>query len=157
MANEWDGKLKGFLKRAGEDFKRAGNDIKEEAQRLMKEVKDPQGQEKIKEGLKDFGVWAKKAAVEMADLAETGFKKAEGAFRQAAESWTPPATPTPSGEAPGSDRAEKTAPASTPPSGPPEMDQPAPAAPKKTIGKKKPATAGSKPKTAKKTIGKKQG
>ena len=35
MANEWDAKVKGFLKKTGEDFRRAGNDIKVEAQKLI--------------------------------------------------------------------------------------------------------------------------
>jgi hypothetical protein len=158
MANEWDAKLKGFLKKTSEDFKRAGNDIKVEAQRLMKEVKDPEGQEKLKASLKEAGGWAKKTAVELADLAEKGFKQAEGAFRQAGENWKPPAT---EGTPPAEEAAAEQAPTPTPPSAPPEMEEPeAPAAaPKKTIGKKKTTPSGaSKPKaSAKKTIGKKQG
>lgn len=164
MANDWDQKLKGFLKKTGEDFKRAGNDIKVEAQKLMKEVKDPEGQEKIKASLKEAGGWAKKTAVELADLAEKGFKTAEGAFRQAGENWKPQTGP---GNAPaeaGSATAEDApapAPSVTPPSAPPEMEAPAApaAAPKKTIGKKK-TTGSAAPKAkgqAKKTIGKKQG
>jgi hypothetical protein len=149
MANAWDEKLKGFLKKTGEDFKRAGTDIKAEAQKLMKEVKDPEGQEKLKAGIAEFGGWAKKTAKEMADLAEKGFKQAEGAFRQAGDNWKPPAEPSEAAE-------EAEAPTPTPPSAPPEMEAP-PAAAKKTIGKKKTAAAGgSKPKaSAKKTIGKK--
>jgi hypothetical protein len=158
MANPWDDKIKGFLKKTGEDFRRAGNDIKVEAQKLMKEVQDPAGQAKIKEGLKDFGGWAKKTAVEVAELAETGFKKAEGAFRQAGENWKPP-----EGGEPGQAGAEAASPTPTPPSEPPEMEGAAPpeapaepAAPKKTIGKKKPAGTTAKPKAgAKKTMGKK--
>jgi hypothetical protein len=161
MATEWDSKIKGFLKKTGEDFRRAGNDIKSEAQKLMKEVKDPEGQEKIKEGLKDFGGWAKKTAVEMAELAETGFKKAEGAFRQAGENWkVPPAggdATHPEASAP-SDTSDDDAPAPqpsvTPPSAPPEMEG-APGAPKKTIGKKKPSGTSQKPRASKKTMGKK--
>jgi hypothetical protein len=156
MANEWDAKIKGFLKKTGEDFRRAGNDIKSEATKLMKEVQDPAGQAKIREGLKDFGGWAKKTAVEVADLAETGFKKAEGAFRQAGENWNP------EGGAPASEGGAPTpAPSVTPPSAPPEMEgspPPAAASPaKKTIGKKKAAGAApAKPKAAgKKTMGKK--
>ena len=161
MANAWDQKLKTFLNKTGEDFKRAGNDMKEEAQRLMKEVKDPQGQEKLKEGLKEFGGWAKKTAVEMAELAEGGFKKAETAFRQAADNWAPQpgATGTPSSDAAAAPDAEA-APTATPPGPPPEMPSPAPSAPpaaaKKTVGRKKAPGAAAKAKPAgKKTIGKK--
>jgi hypothetical protein len=165
MANDWDSKIKGFLKKTGEDVRRASSDIKAEAQKLMKEVKDPEGQEKIKEGIKDFGGWAKKTAVEMAELAETGFKKAEGAFRQAGENWKVPAAggdaTNPEAKAPSDtsddDEAPSPQPSVTPPSAPPEMEG-APEAPKKTIGKKKAAGAGgaaAKPKASKKTMGKK--
>lgn len=155
MANDWDAKIKGFLKKTGEDFRRAGNDLKTEATKLMKEVQDPEGQAKIKEGLKEFGGWARKTAVEVAELAETGFKKAEASFRQAGENWKAPAP----GDAGGAQAGEAPAPAPsvTPPSAPPEMEAPPEAAaPKKTIGKKKAGGAASKPKGAgKKTIGKK--
>lgn len=155
MANDWDAKIKGFLKKTGEDFRRAGNDIKSEAQKLMKEVQDPEGQAKIKEGLKEFGGWARKTAVEVAELAETGFKKAEASFRQAGENWKAPAAGSP-GEAQ-AEAPPSPAPSATPPSAPPEMENPPePGAPKKTIGKKKAAGGSSKPKAgAKKTMGKK--
>src|SRR6185503_13119668 len=82
---QWDEKLKSFLKKTGEDVKRAGNDIKAEAEKLLKEVKDPERQAKVKAGMKDFGGWARKTAEEMAELMETGVKKAEVAINKATD------------------------------------------------------------------------
>ena len=82
--SQWDAKLKSFLKKTGDDFKRFGADVKEEAQKLLTEVQDPKRQEKLREGLKDVGVWARKTAEEVATLVETGVKKAEGARRDKA-------------------------------------------------------------------------
>jgi hypothetical protein len=82
---QWDEKLRSFLKKTGEDFKRAGNDIKTEAEKLLKEVKDPDRQAKLKAGVKDFGGWARKTAEEMAELMETGVKKAESALTRATD------------------------------------------------------------------------
>ena len=82
---QWDEKLKSFLKKTGEDVKRAGNDIKSEAEKLLKEVKDPERQAKLKAGMKDFGGWARKTAEEMAELMETGVKKAEQALGKATD------------------------------------------------------------------------
>lgn len=151
--SQWDAKLKSFLKKTGDDFKRFGADVKEEAQKLLTEVQDPKRQEKLREGLKDVGVWARKTAEEVATLVETGVKKAEGAIGKATDFVVKPVE----GAAPASRSA---APAATPPSPPPQMDEAqAPAAPaKKTVGaskKKKPAAR--KTSAPKKTIGKKQG
>jgi hypothetical protein len=151
--SQWDAKLKSFLKKTGDDFKRFGTDVKEEAQKLLTEVQDPARQQKLRDGLKDVGVWAKKTAEEVATLVETGVKKAEGAIGKASDKVNDfvvkPVEPPPA--------AGKTAaPASTPPSPPPQMDEAPPPAPKKTVGKggakKKPAARKSPPK---KTIGKK--
>lgn len=150
---QWDAKLKSFLKRTGEDFKRFGADVKQEAQKLLVEVQDPEKQQKLREGLKDVGTWARKTAEEMATLVETGVKKAEGALQKAGERAADLATkPTEAAQPPAA-----AAPAATPPSPPPEMDQaPAPKL-KKTVGKgapkkRAPAKAGA---ARKKTIGKK--
>ena len=151
--SQWDAKLKSFLKKTGDDFKRFGTDVKEEAQKLLTEVQDPARQQKLRDGLKDVGVWAKKTAEEVATLVETGVKKAEGAIGKASDKVNDfvvkPVEPPPA--------AGKTAaPAATPPSPPPQMDEAPPAAPKKTVGKgaakKKPAAGKT---AAKKTIGKK--
>ncbi|MHB8879663.1 MAG: transcriptional regulator [Myxococcaceae bacterium] len=132
--SQWDEQLKRFLKKTGEDLKRAGADIKVEAQRLMKEVQDPARQKKVKEGLKDLGNMAKKAAEEVATVVEAGVKKAEEAFK-------PKASAAPSEGA-----------AATPPSPPPEG---MPAA-KKSIGGKRPRAAKPKAPKGGKTIGRKR-
>lgn len=169
--SQWDAKVKAFLKKTGDDFKRFGNDVKEEAQKLLTEVQDPKRQEKLREGLKDVGVWAKKTAEEVATLVETGVKKAEGALGKAGEKVNDFVS-KPVEEPPGAKAAPPAAPAPTPPSGPPAMEDmedmedmeetkedeetAAPARPKKTVGKasakKKPA---AKKSPARKTIGKK--
>ncbi len=151
--SQWDAKLKSFLKKTGDDFKRFGADVKEEAQKLLTEVQDPKRQEKLREGLKDVGVWAKKTAEEVATLVETGVKKAEGAIGKASDKVNDfvvkPVDPPP---APSKKAAAS--PAATPPSPPPAMGD---EAPKKTVGK---GAAGKKaaPRKAgaRKTIGKKR-
>jgi hypothetical protein len=152
----WDQKLKAFLKKTGDDFKRFGQDVKAEAQKLMTEVQDPARQQKLREGLKDVGHWAKKAAEEAATLMENGVKKAEQTLVKAQDKVNDfVATPVagPSKETPSA------AAAPTPPSPPPQMEPAAEPTPertvKKTMGKggmKK--KANSKKTPAKKTIGK---
>lgn len=156
---QWDAKLKSFLKRTGEDFKRFGADVKQEAQKLLVEVQDPEKQQKLREGLKDVGTWARKTAEEMATLVETGVKKAEGALQKAGERAADLATkPTESPKPPAAAAPPApAAPAATPPSPPPEMDEAPAPRPKKTVGKgapkkRAPAKAGA---ARKKTIGKK--
>lgn len=146
---EWDAKMKAFLKKTGDDFKRFGTEAKQEAQRLLSEVKDPARQQKMREGLKEVGDWARKTADEVANLVEVGVKKAEGALNKASDRMTdfvakPPET------------NEPPPPAATPPSPPPQMDDAPPAPAKKTVGpgKKKPSI-GSKKAASKKTIGRK--
>jgi hypothetical protein len=89
---EWDNKLKTFLKRTGDDFKRAATDVKKEAERLMKEVQDPERQAKVREGVQEASVWARKTAQELASLVEVGVKQAEGALTEVE---TPPPAPAP--------------------------------------------------------------
>src|SRR3990167_3700151 len=118
--SQWDAKLKSFLKKTGDDFKRFGNDVKEEAQKFLTEVQDPKRQEKLREGLKDVGVWAKKTAEEVATLVETGVKKAEGAIGKASEKVNdfvvkPTDAPPPA--------ARTAPPAATPPSPLPQMEE----------------------------------
>ncbi len=152
--SQWDAKLKSFLKKTGDDFKKFGADVKDEAQKLLTEVQDPRRQEKLREGLKDVGVWAKKTAEEVATLVETGVKKAEGAIGKASDFVVKPVDPPPAA-------SKKTAPppAATPPSPPPAMeeDDEESAPPKKTVGKGAPKKkAPPKKASAKKTIGKKR-
>src|SRR3990167_1741599 len=115
--SQWDAKLKSFLKKTGDDFKRFGNDVKDEAQKLLTEVQDPKRQEKLRKGLKDVGVWARKTAEEVATLVETGVKKAEGAIGKATDFVVKPGD-----EAGPPKQARASAPAPTPPSPPPEME-----------------------------------
>lgn len=156
---EWEAKFKSFLKKAQDDFKRAATDVKAEAERLMKEVQDPKTQEKMKSGVHEAGVWAKKTAEQLASLVEVGVKQAEGTLNEMKKQFThpiePPADPA------RTDVAEPT-PAPTPKNAaPPTMEPPAPPAPKppakKTVGRgtgpKKNAPA--KP-AAKKSMGKKK-
>lgn len=135
--SQWDAKLKSFLKKTGDDFKRFGADVKVEAQKLLVEVKDPHRQQKLREGLKDVSVWAKKAAEDVASLVETGVKRAEDAISKASDKMNDfvvkPTVP--------SAQRNAAAAAPTPPSPPPDMDDVAPpparkaAKAKKTIGK----------------------
>ncbi len=157
---EWDTKFRSFLKKAQDDFKRAATDVKKEAERLMKEVQDPKNQAKMKHGVQEASVWAKKTAEQLASLVEVGVKQAEGTLNEVKKQFTKPIDDAPS--APPSDAVPPPAP--TPKNAaPPEMDEqeeaaPEPAkSPKKTMGRgtspKKSAPA-SKP--AKKSIGKKK-
>lgn len=152
--SQWDAKLKSFLKKTGDDFKRFGAEVKEEAHKLLVEVQDPARQQKLKEGLKDVGLWAKKTAEEVATLVESGVKKAEDALGKASERINDFAV-KPMNESQA---------ASTPPAPPPEMEAapvqaPTPVPPpatRKTVGRgdaKKRSAAGRSSGT-KKTIGK---
>ncbi len=136
---QWDEKLKSFLKKTGEDVKRAGNEIKTEAEKLLAEVKDPERQAKLKAGMKDFGGWARKTAEEMAELMETGVKKAEVAINKATDKVVDFAV----GQKPTSrSAAAESVPDPTPP------DSPARSAKKSRGGKKRkvPAKKASAPK-----------
>jgi len=155
----WEAKMKSFLKKTGEDFKRFGNDIKTDAQKLLEEVKDPEGQAKIREGLKTAAFWAKKTAEEVADVVVEGTRKAEEAFVKATDRAKDFANKPVEG-APKDGAQAEASPAPTPPSPPPEgMPAPPPEPAKKTVGKSaKPKKASAKkPSKAKKTIGKKKG
>jgi hypothetical protein len=149
----WDAKLKTFLNKTGEDFKRAGNDIKTEAEKLMKEVKDPDRQAKLKAGMKDLGGWARKTAEEMATLMETGVKKAEGVLNKATDKVVDFATPQKTSAAGAADSADIPDPSPTPAN--PVEPPPAKAKPaKKSIGGAKRKASSKKGPAAKKSIGK---
>jgi hypothetical protein len=77
----WDQQLKDFLKRTGEDLKKTGDDIRAEAQKLLDEVRDPETQQKIRDGLGNLGQWAKKSAEEAANKIEEVVKRADDAWR----------------------------------------------------------------------------
>ena len=78
MNEQWDERLFKYLKHTGEE-------IKAETQRLVAEVKDPDTQRKVKEGLREFGSWVKQTAEEAADMIESAVKKAEAAFTPGGE------------------------------------------------------------------------
>jgi hypothetical protein len=143
----WQQQLKQFLNKAGEELKRTGEEIKAEAQRLMVEVRDPQKQQKMKEGLRDLSTWARRTADQAADLIDTAVKKAEQTWAKPVgktEKSEPPARPA--AQEPVTEKVhvaeEKKAEAAEKPA-------------KKTVAKKK---SGSKaaPRAAGKTIGKKK-
>ncbi len=145
--SQWDEQLKGFLKKTGDELKRAGEEIKKEGERLLGEVRDPEKRKKVKDGLKDFGGWARRTAEEVAVLVEQGVKKAEGAVSRVSEKVA--------GISLSEEESARAAAAPTPPSPPPQMPSPKPKRPaSKSIGRGK----GSKPARAggKKTIGKKR-
>lgn len=157
--SQWDLKMKAFLKKAGDDFKRFGTDVKQEAQKLMSEVQDPARQAKLRDGLKDVGVWARKAADEVATMVETGVKKAEETLVKAGDKVNDFVV-KPMEKAAGAE-GNIASPAKTPPSPPPQMDEDEdeadePRQPvKKTVGKgTKKKKAAPKKAPAKKTIGK---
>lgn len=157
---QWDAKFKGFLKKAGEDFKRTAGDVKKEAERLMKEAQDPERQAKVREGVQEASVWARKTAEQLASLVEVGVKQAEGALSEVARQLKTTATK------PVDDAETTPAPAPTPRNAaPPEMETtptpaPKPSAPsKKTVGRgsgTKKATTAKAGATKKKSLGKKK-
>ncbi len=130
MNNQWEEKLKDFVNKAGDELKRAGVEIRAEAEKLLTEVKDPVRQRKVKEGLKDFGQWAKQTAEEFGTMVEAGVKKAESTIRQADNGTAGPAQAA-SAPKPSAPRASTPRPASKKGPG------------KKTIGKKKPSSTRS--------------
>lgn len=160
MANSnWEEQFKVFLKRAGDDLKRMGEDIRTEAGRLATDLKDPERQKKMREGLQDVGQWARRTANDVADLVEKGAQKAEVAFRNLSEQQQ---------KAPAKDEPSRETKRSSPTASRPETTaRPAPAgaakkaAPRKTVGPKKPAaSSAAKKKPArsaapKKSIGRK--
>jgi hypothetical protein len=152
---QWDAKLKSFLKKTGEDVKRAGNDIKSEAEKLLKEVQDPERQAKVKAGMKDFGGWARKTAEEMAELMETGVKKAEVAINKATDKVVDFAVGQKPGEKKSAGSAKAQAAAESGPAIPDPTPPNAPSKPaKKSIGGKKRKPAAKKATAAKKPLGK---
>ena len=124
---QWEEQLKRFLSRTGEEIKRASEEIKSEAEKLIVEVRDPEKHRKVKEGLKELGVWAKKTAEEVGELVEKGVRRAEGALGR-----TPPAR-----TAPWPTRAPDRSGSTTPPSGPKKRKTASKSAPraKKPLGK----------------------
>jgi hypothetical protein len=75
--NEWEQKLRDFVKKTGADFKRAGQDIQVETKRLLAQVRDPETQTRVRATLREVGQWAKKTGDELTALVDQGVKKAE--------------------------------------------------------------------------------
>lgn len=126
----WDQTVVDFLKRTGEDLKKAGEEIRAEAQKLLDEVRDPETQQKIRDGLGNIGQWAKRSAEEAASKIEEVVKKADDAWRGKA------------GEAGGG--AEASAPAASPRAPKKKKPAGAKADPKAKKGAKKAAKGGAK-------------
>ncbi|MCL2626296.1 MAG: hypothetical protein FWD46_05725 [Cystobacterineae bacterium] len=70
MKTDWEKHFQNFLKQAGQEFRRVGTDLKQEVQKLLKEMKEPQNQEKLKKSLQNAADWAKATAKEVADMAQ---------------------------------------------------------------------------------------
>lgn len=153
----WDLKLKAFFKKAGDDFKRAGADVKVEAERLLAEAKDPERAKKIKEGLAEMGVWAKKTSEELARFVETGVKKAEVVIKEAVAQPGKGASGGAPAPRPSASKAKRQAvpDESFPNAAPPVAAAPKPSAPsKKTVGRGGSKGGGAGKKTgAKKPLG----
>lgn len=155
--SDWDAKFKGFLQKAGDDFKRAAVDVKNEAERLMKEAQDPARQARVRSGVKEASLWAKKTAEQLATLVEEGVKQAEVALTDVAKQFNQPGA----GAAPHS--GATATPAPTPKNAaPPEMAPAPPPAPKKparkTVGRgaAKKSSAPTRAPSKKKALGKKK-
>lgn len=103
----WDKQLKDFLKRTSEDLKKTGDDIRAEAQKLLDEVRDPETQQKIRDGLGNLGQWAKKSAEEAANKIEEVVKRADDAWRGTTTGSKPQGRSSPSAK--GTGKARKTA------------------------------------------------
>jgi|GEM_PF-1136846 hypothetical protein len=155
MAEKWDKQLMDFLKRTGDELKRTTDDLRGEAQRLLKEVKDPQNQTKVKEGLEQLRTWATVASKVAAEKIETAVHQVEGAVERAfkpeegGQEGTGPrvSTATPPPQAP-----TPAAPASTAPTEAPKADvQAAKKAAPKSIGRKKAAAKSPSARPAAKT------
>jgi hypothetical protein len=142
----WDARLKSFLKKTGDEFKRFSTDVKAEADRLLAEVKDPQRQRQVREGLQEVGVWARRTADEVATAVDAGLKQAEVALTKASQGVTDfvsrPTAPGPGGP-PGTSTPEAAAPPAAPRS---------PA--RKSVGRASKPRRSTSSKPARKTLGK---
>ncbi len=157
----WDEQFRAFLKRAGDDLKKMGEDLRTEAQRLVEQVGDPEKQEQVRAKAREVGVWAKQAAVEVAELVDKGAQKAEAALRnfssrdaEGAPTGTAPPNPTrDEGSVADSAVAEETAPR-TRRAAAPKASASKQTAPKRAAASTPVAKAGAP--VAKKTVGAKK-
>lgn len=81
----WEEQFKQFLQRTGEDFRRRGEDIRTEAQKLFDAAMDPEKQQKVRDRLNELGVWARRAAQDVAGAVGEAATKAETAFHSASD------------------------------------------------------------------------
>jgi hypothetical protein len=81
----WEEQFKQFLQRTGEDFRRRGEDIRTEAQKLLDAAMDPEKQQKVRDRLNELGLWARRAAQDVAGAMGEAASKAETAFHSASD------------------------------------------------------------------------
>ena len=79
----WEEQFKQFLQRTGEDFRRRGEDIRTEAQKLLDAAMDPEKQQKVRDRLNELGLWARRAAQDVAGAMGEAASRAETAFHGA--------------------------------------------------------------------------
>ena len=84
----WEEQFKQFLQKTGEDVRRRGEDIKVEAQKLLDAAVDPEKQQKVRDRLNELGLWARKAAQDMAGTVGEAASKAETAFHSVSDKVT---------------------------------------------------------------------
>jgi hypothetical protein len=89
MSDEsWEEHFKQFLRKTGEDFRRTGEDIKTETQRLLAAAMDPAKQQRVRDGLKELTVWARKTAEDVGRMVEDAAIKAETVLHRTADKVT---------------------------------------------------------------------
>jgi hypothetical protein len=118
MSDLWDLRVKAFLTKTGDEFRRFSHDVQEDAKKLLSEVRHPERQKKLREGLVEVGTWARRTAEEVATAMEEGVKKAEEAFAKTAKPAPTAPSPPPAGDVgaaapqarppPPAEKAEKT-------------------------------------------------
>lgn len=140
MAEKWDKQLMDFLKRTGDELKRTTEDLRGEAQRLLKEVKDPRNQAKVKEGLEQLRTWATTTSKVASEKIESAVRQVEGAVERAFK-------PEEGGTQAPSPAGSSTATGATPSEPPRAEPRPARKTGGKTLGRKKATakTASSRP------------
>lgn len=86
MAEKFDSdQILTFLRRAGEDLRKTGEELREEAQRLLAEVRDPENQQRVREGIQDIGNWFRRTTSDASERLEQAVKKAESTLREQAD------------------------------------------------------------------------
>jgi hypothetical protein len=134
----------GFLRHTGEE-------VRAEAQRLLVDLRDPDKQQRVKEGVRELGSWARQTVDDVADIVEKAVRRAEDALNDAAAKVGV--------RVPGT-RREEPGVSATEVSPPLEEEEPSADAPvataRKTVGRRSAAKKASKPTARKKTVGRKK-